>query len=271
MTNRISAIYFDINKNYLQIFFAVMSVIEKIHAETVLIIDDYNKEIVEECLKLKHFRTITKKDYSLDYKTIKIEAIHNVPTTYIGSLPPQPLYFPNLILNRYFSSLEKKNDRIYFRGSITSTRFRETFYFLCRVLDIKGIYLLLKNLSQHKRNFIISTNKVYFHFTNRGRFIEHKYIDADYYKEMSNYKFVFCPKGDFVWTYRFFEAIQVGSIPICNYKDKLYDNFAIISGKAKQDSFPSQNIIDSNIQLFVKKYTLNIDPSNYDLMFYPKK
>ena len=42
---------------------------------------------------------------------------------------------------------------------------------------------------------------------------------------MAKSKFVLCPNGDFIWTYRFFEAIACGAIPIIEDDLPLYDGF----------------------------------------------
>ena len=89
--------------------------------------------------------------------------------------------------------------------------------------------ILLINILLFKKNFIINTNKVRFIFTNRGRKSEFKFLDKDYYSEMRNFKFIFCPKGDFIWTYRFFESIQVGSIPIILFRANVYVGFKYLS------------------------------------------
>ena len=48
----------------------------------------------------------------------------------------------------------------------------------------------------------------------RGRSSRTKAWDGHYYNQLLNAQFVLCPKGDFVWTYRFFEAILCGALPI---------------------------------------------------------
>ena len=39
-------------------------------------------------------------------------------------------------------------------------------------------------------------------------------VHAQYWDMMQRAKYVLCPDGDFVWTYRFFEAVACGAIPI---------------------------------------------------------
>lgn len=49
--------------------------------------------------------------------------------------------------------------------------------------------------------------------------------DASYFQLLADSKFVLCPDGKFVWTYRFFEAALCGSIPIIQNECALYDGF----------------------------------------------
>jgi hypothetical protein len=51
-------------------------------------------------------------------------------------------------------------------------------------------------------------------FTNNGRIINKAHIDKSYYESLAKSQFVLCPRGDFLWSYRFFEAIICHSIPI---------------------------------------------------------
>lgn len=49
--------------------------------------------------------------------------------------------------------------------------------------------------------------------------------DASYFQRLANAKYVLCPDGKFVWTYRFFEAALCGAIPIIQNRCDLYDGF----------------------------------------------
>lgn len=58
-----------------------------------------------------------------------------------------------------------------------------------------------------------------------GRVFPKKSLDHVYYDDMLNSKFVLCPDGDFVWTYRFFESIICGAIPIVENDCAAYKGF----------------------------------------------
>lgn len=49
--------------------------------------------------------------------------------------------------------------------------------------------------------------------------------DPAYFQLLSSSKFVLCPNGRFVWTYRFFEAAMCGAIPIVQSKCELYEGY----------------------------------------------
>lgn len=76
-----------------------------------------------------------------------------------------------------------------------------------------------------------------------------------YWDEMINAEFVLCPDGDFVWTYRFFEAIMCGSIPIIQNTCDLYKGFCYLT----KDDKKTYNAKDAkyNLELLKDKFTLN--------------
>ena len=58
-----------------------------------------------------------------------------------------------------------------------------------------------------------------------GRIYPIKIWDDDYFNQMANSKFVLCPNGDYIWTYRFFEAVICGAIPIVESTASIYQGF----------------------------------------------
>ena len=60
----------------------------------------------------------------------------------------------------------------------------------------------------------------------RGRSYPGKAWDDDYFRLLGRSRFVLCPPGDFVWTYRFFEAVLCGAIPVVEQPSDQYDGFA---------------------------------------------
>lgn len=71
-------------------------------------------------------------------------------------------------------------------------------------------------------------------YTDRGRDDSIKGHDQEYWDLMSRAKCVLCPDGDFVWTYRFFEAVACGAVPIIESYSSLYSGFHWCTGKATE-------------------------------------
>jgi hypothetical protein len=59
----------------------------------------------------------------------------------------------------------------------------------------------------------------------RGRRFPLKVWDPAYYEHLARSQFVLCPSGDYVWTYRFFEAVLCGAIPVVEEACPAYEGF----------------------------------------------
>lgn len=126
---------------------------------------------------------------------------HHEPTTKIGDVVKH-LIFPKTLIEFCETKNYERLDEIYFKGIVTGKR--------------KNSIEKLKQV----------TNKpVIINSSNRGREFPLKTFDEDYFNEMQKYKFVFCPDGDFIWSYRFFESIMCGAIPIVENETKLFEGF----------------------------------------------
>lgn len=252
-------LYLKIKQSNLQIYFALISIIEEATEDIIFLLDNSNRFLINECKNYISFKTIEKESFIEPFKTIEIYIDHKSPMTYIGDFSKARLYFPKLIIHLFFKNLDEKVDKIYFRGLLTTKRFLETLVLLIKIRDTKGINILLKNIFSLRKSFKIDTTLIYFDFTNRGRDIKFKHLDSEYYKEMANFKYIFCPKGDFVWTYRFFETIQVGSIPLCFYEPDINKPFKYKMSISSKSSFLQ---IDANSNLHNFKNCFHLTLSN---------
>lgn len=123
---------------------------------------------------------------------LPISVIHEeIPKTFIGD-KEFTLIFPKSMLNY---ECDKTID-VLFIGKITDTR--------------------KEFLNQFDATIIESL---------RGRDKTTKGFDESYFKEMSKAKFVLCPNGDFIWTYRFFEAVLFKAIPVIEDDCTLYSGY----------------------------------------------
>jgi hypothetical protein len=84
--------------------------------------------------------------------------------------------------------------------------------------------LFVGKITPQRKEFLNNFNATIIN-SNRGRNKETKAKDEEYFKIMSKAKFVLCPNGSFIWTYRFFEAIVFKAIPIIEENCSLYDGY----------------------------------------------
>lgn len=217
--------YINIKDNKLQYFFGMMAFIEKYKKDRIFLFDKNNTRLLEECERYFSFEKLDRLNNKKEFEEVMILIDHSKPFTDIARYFSAPLIFPKLIYNKFSTKFHSKINKIYFRGLFTKSRWVECLSLFISIRDLKAIRVLFSNTLKLRINFKIETKMVNIEFTMRGRQVEYKYIDEDYYSEMSKYKYVFCPKGDFVWTYRFFEAIQVGSIPLSKYSTEEYSEF----------------------------------------------
>jgi hypothetical protein len=59
----------------------------------------------------------------------------------------------------------------------------------------------------------------------RGRRFPTKAWDEAYFRMLADSESVLCPSGDYVWSYRFFEACLCGAMPLVEQASPLYDGF----------------------------------------------
>ena len=83
--------------------------------------------------------------------------------------------------------------------------------------DRKNKYYF-KGIIKKNRQWIKNYSNV--HESNRGRNKNLKYtLDKDYYKSLAQTQFSLSPIGECPWSYRFFESVACGAIPILGDKD----------------------------------------------------
>lgn len=96
--------------------------------------------------------------------------------------------------------------------------------------------------------------------SNKGRTFPCKSWDNQYYEYLLDSDYTLCLDGDFVWTYRFFEACLCGSIPIIeNYCD-LYDGFEFLELRDINNNISwNKDIANKNYNLALKRITLTCE------------
>ena len=79
---------------------------------------------------------------------------------------------------------------------------------------------------QHGPQLIaVDTGDAVFWSSSGGRHFPGKSWDEDYHRLLGRSQFVLCPKGDYIWTYRFFEAALCGAIPVIEVPCAAYEGF----------------------------------------------
>jgi hypothetical protein len=144
---------------------------------------------------------VGKSDNGISFREVTT-IIHKTPETKFNG-QVKPLIFPKSLIEFCEKEwVDDRLDKVLFTGLLTKKREN----IINRFNSLKLKELIYKN-------------------QNNGRVFPVKSFDKNYFTEMSTYNFVFCPDGDFIWTYRFFESIMCGSIPIVENECDIFKGF----------------------------------------------
>lgn len=160
--------------------------------------------------------------------------------------------------------IDHKNGSNYFRGVKYGIIFPRAFINKARELwqdDRKYDYNFIGNYTLEREWVKKFSSNSFIKFSKVGR-LEPKdeFDDSNYYNIIADSKFTLCPAGSdfrkgFVWTYRFFEAIMCGSIPVVDIVD---DN--TMSGfmyyQVDDHHVYDKKMVDFNYKLFLKRHQL---------------
>jgi hypothetical protein len=164
---------------------------------------------------------------------------HKEPQTAVGGIR-RPLIFPHAIVNRCRTMWDARNVRFSFAGLVTESRRQVLGNWLNGVdtraqlafndASASGIRWLAdvprRLLARwRKKSLAIGTGELVFWSSQRGRHFPIKSWDEEYYRLLSRSQFVLCPRGDHVWTYRFFEAALCGAMPVVEDACEAYAGF----------------------------------------------
>jgi hypothetical protein len=177
----------------------------------------------------EYLKNFSKVKYSTGKKAkmLDVTMSHEEPFVKIGK-HSQPLLFPNSMF-RACKSFWRDNRQIdfLFVGLLTPQRKKL----------LKNWEKQLKETNRPSNIMIIDSK--------RGREFPEKSWDEGYYKALADAKFVLCPNGDFVWTYRFFEAMLCGAIPIVQETCSLYKAFTYYNIDTENLDW-NEEVIDKN-------------------------
>jgi hypothetical protein len=185
------------------------------------------------------------KDILIAHRTV-------VPETKIGNIS-RPLIWPHAMFD-YCKSLwpEKREIEYAFIGKLTKQRQVWMQSFLSK--KIKGYFNITGKIKYDYKIFTF-INKI-FRFSKpvlmtaslRGRQFPGKSWDDEYFQLQAQSKFIICPSGDVgcPWTYRFFETMICGAIPIVETVSPCYAPFKFYMA----DEDPKKFIYDPEIVKF---------------------
>lgn len=199
-------IVFNCPDNKIQSFLAVLSYCEKNQNDYTFLITDKTKLFLG---RIKQLIPSLKTSNFLDNpKKICVTIDHAKPLTKIDNYSKK-IIFPRSILN---FKKDEKIDKVLFIGLITPKRFFIILRFLWKLdkRDFLKFLIFLFGVNE------LNGSSVHIINSNRGRQIDNKYWDQSYYELLSKYKYSFCPPGDFKWTYRYYESLLLGVIPVVN-------------------------------------------------------
>ena len=218
-------------------------------------------------------------DYTVttkDAPSISVSINHSGPQTSIGNVQ-RPLIFSRSILSYCMTLWEpERSIRFSFAGLVTSSRrevlshwLRESFpkvqinFPQERTNGVQRLWSRIKRrvgmrpeLKATKRML----GEVVFWTSLRGRHFPIKSWDDEYFQLLGKSQFVLCPNGDYVWTYRFFEAAMCGAIPIIEQYCPAYEGFRFRTmEEAANDMTWSLEDAAHNYELCVKRLTVPIE------------
>lgn len=94
-------------------------------------------------------------------------------------------------------------------------------------------------------------------FSKRGRAYPGKVWDDDFYRQLARTRFSLCPDGDQIWSYRFFESMLCGSIPIIQTRWPTYEGFRYFTFDDPVETLVyRQEDLDHNFELCRQRLTL---------------
>lgn len=159
---------------------------------------------------------------------LDITVDHRAPSTSIGGLT-RPLIFPHGIVDRCRTMWGVRDLDVTFCGFVTAERQQALQPWLDRGAQVRS--------------------------STAGRRWPQKGWDQRYYDLLARSAYVLCPDGDFVWTYRFFESVLCGAIPIVQSTCDLYDGFAFLTMNDRPDGW-DRDTADANFALAVERLTV---------------
>lgn len=193
-----------------------------------------------------------------------VKLCHRTPSIQVGSIN-RTLLFPHRVTSDLRSRWPRRRGiRFGFAGLVTQSRSQALSRWLGTHFGLNVEVPITPNgsrLASRIASFIgveahpsrLRFGELQLRVSQGGRQLKRKAWDDGYYKELLETKFQLCPNGDFIWTYRFFEAILCGAIPIVEDDCGAYDGFHFY----RMSDDPRS--LDWSPELVMHNYTLAVD------------
>lgn len=263
-----------------------MDKIQAIRLTHALMESDYDVHIPEQHNgKFLHLRNVFGLQYAVGGEGVPklplLKTSHSCPLTEVGSLQ-RLLIFPHAAFT-YCRQLwpGERSIRFSFAGLVTKKRravlkswLKSSFPDLkIKLPGQKNRLLRLRDkLLQVLQWHVLPTvheakcGDVVFWSSDRGRKFPIKAWDEEYYKMLAHSQFALCPNGTFIWTYRFFEAMMCGAMPIIENYCPAYEGFRFFSMNDPVDKLNwSQEAADYNFRLCMERLTIPLDVLNREI------
>lgn len=241
------------------------ALMESNHIICIPINDSYKFDIIEKQFGATYCKGI---EEAVPIRGIVVD--HRTPNTKIGSIS-RPLVFPHSILRYCKMNWEiRRNLRVSFTGLITNSRRKVlrtycnnnfasdgllTLFYISNAQKYLDPVRIRLGLKPNSYSALIGELQIW--SSGRGRSFPVKSWDHEYYKTMLNSQFVLCPRGNYVWTYRFFEAMFCGAIPIVEEQSPAYDGYIYYDMTQSISGMKwTQEIVNYNYSQCVKNLTI---------------
>lgn len=178
-------------------------------------------------------------------KELPISFSHQKPEIRVEHIC-MPLVFPLVMVNFCEKNHTNINRKFVFSGLKTDKRKR------CLENWLANVYGSKVEIKEY-----FAAKEVDIRFSSNGRKFPIKAWDQEYYDELLTNQFILCPDGDFIWTYRFFEAIMCGAIPVIENICDRYTNFKYYDMKTPlEEMVYDKGMVKHNFEYFKDNYTL---------------
>jgi len=157
-------------------------------------------------------------------KKIKGDIDHRLPLVTFGS-KTWPLLFPKCMITKEFWKEDRQG--VFFRGFVPTFRVEALRTWEGRA-EIQRV--------------------------DTGRKSIKRFWEREYFQAMGGAQFVLCPNGGWPWSYRFFEAIIVGAIPVVQSECEIYRGFHVQKWTDENLVYDLQKA-EENFELCFKRLT----------------